>query len=147
MLAQAYTPAMQTPEPPRTENTVHTSRLQLIWDVVMFQFKLLCDAVRDVLLSPLSIIAAVLGLLVGGDDPHRYLRRLLRLGRRSDMWINLFGQYRRGTSDQMVDGLRERVFTEATSNPWLHRAGSRLNQKLDDVNASHPRPKPPETGP
>lgn len=133
---------MRPSEPPEPENTVHTSRLQLIWDVVMFQFKLLCDAVRDVLLSPLSIFAAILGLLVGGDDPRRFFRRLMRLGRRSDMWINLFGQYRRGTSDEMVDGLRERVFTEATSNPWLNRAGNRLNRTLDDVNT--PRPKPPD---
>jgi hypothetical protein len=128
--------------PPADDPTapdVHTSRLQLVWDVVLFQFKLLADGVRDIVLSPLSIIAAVLGLVAGGDDPQQYFRRLLRLGRRSERWINLFGhKHRDGTSDQLMDPLRERLFSEAKSNPWVHRAGSKLNETLDQVN----RPRP-----
>ena len=126
---------------PSPAPTVHTSRLQLIWDVTLFQFKLAADGLRDVLLSPISIIMAILGLVAGGDDPHQYFRRLQRFGRRTEIWINLFGlhSHRRGTSDEMVDGIRERVFTEATSNPWLSRAAGRLNEKLDNVNASRER--------
>lgn len=120
---------------PEAGPEVHESRLQLIWDVLMFQFKLLADGARDVLLSPVSIGAALLGLIAGGDDPHRYFRQLLRLGRRSEVWINLFGRHRHGTSDAMVDPLRERVFEEARGNPWLSRAGSELNARLDRVNA------------
>jgi hypothetical protein len=130
----------EPPAPPSDPGPdVHNSRLQLVWDVTVFQFKLVFDGVRDVLLVPLSLIAGVLGLLFGGDDPHRYFRRLLRLGRRTEIWLNLFG-YRRhkGTSDEMIDPLRERVFSEARNNPWLSRAGTRLNQTLDGVN----RPKP-----
>jgi hypothetical protein len=118
---------------------LHTSRLQLIWDVVLFQFKLLLDGLRDLLLSPLSIIAAFVGLVAGGDDPQRYFRRLLYLGRRSEMWLNLFGfRKHKNTSDEMVAGLRERVFTEARANPWVSRAGKRLNERLDSINANHP---------
>lgn len=119
---------------------VHSSRLQLIWDVILFQFKLAFDGLRDVLLSPVSIIAGILGLVAGGDDPHQFFRRLLRLGRRSEAWINLFGGHRRGTSDELVDSLRERVFSEAQENPWLSRAGSRFNEKLDSVNAARGNP-------
>ena len=119
--------------PPRPD--VHTSRLQLVWEVLLFQFKLAFDGLRDLLLSPVSIATAVLGLIAGGDDPRRYFRRLLVLGRRSERWINLFGHHGRpGTSDELVESLRERVFTEATSNPWLSRAGTRLNETLDSVN-------------
>ena len=64
------------PEPPGA----YVSRLQLLWDVTIFQFKLLFDGSRDLLLSPLSIISAVIGLLAGGDEPDRYFRQLLRLG-------------------------------------------------------------------
>jgi len=131
---------MDPVEPP--ENRVHTSRLQLIWDVVLFQFKLVFDGLRDILLSPLSLAAGILGLLAGGDDPARYFRRLLYLGHRTEVWINLFGRHRRGTSDQMVDGLRERVFSEAAANPWLSRTGNRLNDKLDTVNGGR-RPAEP----
>jgi hypothetical protein len=132
-------PAAPEPGEPPTQQ-VHDSRLRLIWDVTLFQFKLVADGVLDLLMSPLSIAAGILGLMAGGDDPHQYLRRVLRLGRRTDVWINLFGLHRRrGTSDEMVDSLRERVFTEATTNPWLSRAGSRLNERLDSVNARRSR--------
>jgi hypothetical protein len=127
---------------------IHASRLQLIWDVTLFQFKLAADGLRDLLLSPVSIVAGIMGLLAGGEDPHRYFRRLLRLGRRSEIWINLFGLHRRrGTSDEMVDSLRERVFTEAAANPWLSRAGKRFNATLDNVNAAKPPDQRPESEP
>ena len=129
-------PDQAEPSEETGRSPVHTSRLQLIWDVIVFQFKLAADGLRDLLLSPLSIIAAVMGLVAGGDDPRQYFRRLLRLGRRSEVWINLFGRHRgHGTSDEMVDSLRERVFTEAATNPWLNRAGTRINESLDRANA------------
>jgi len=118
---------------------VHSSRLQLIWDVLLFQFKLIADGLRDVLLSPISIIAGILGLVAGGDDPHQYFRRLLAMGRRSEVWINLFGGHRGGTSDELVDPVRRRVFDEAQANPWINRAGTQLNQRLDRVNSGQQR--------
>lgn len=141
-------------DPQETGNTdppapdVHASRLQLIWDVALFQVKLVADGLRDLLLSPLTIVAGILGLVSGGDDPHRYFHRVLRLGRRSEAWINLFGRHRRGTSDELVDPLRERVFAEARSRPWLNQAGTRLNERLDQVNAGRPaRTDPGDSGP
>jgi hypothetical protein len=116
---------------------LHTSRLNLVWDVSVFQFKLVMDGVRDLLLSPISMAAAIYGLVAGGDDPARYFRRLMRLGRRSDRFINLFGHGSgAGTSDELMDGLRDRVFTQATTNPWLNQAGTRLNAGLDRVNSN-----------
>lgn len=115
----------------------YVSRLQLLWDVTMFQFKLLFDGLRDLLLSPLSIISAVIGLLAGGDEPDRYFRQLLRLGRRSEIWLNLFAHRRHsGTADELVSGLRDRVLEEAQENAWVSRTGTRINRKLDDVNSA-----------
>ena len=126
-------------EQPTTEspNEHHESRLQLIWDVVLFQFKLAADGVRDILLSPISIISAIAGLVAGGDEPDRYFKKVLKLGRRSDLWLNLFGYHPHGnTSDDLVKPLQERIFSEAQNNPWLSKAGDGLNRKLDSVNAS-----------
>ena len=110
------------------------SRLQLVLDVVVFQFKLAADGLRDVLLSPLSIIAAVMGLVAGGDDPYRYFRDLLRFGRRTELWINLFG-YRKhaGTSDDLIAPIKEKVMSEAQANPWISKAGGELNRTLDTM--------------
>jgi hypothetical protein len=69
-------------------------RWELIRDVLVFQVKLAIDALRDVLLSPLSLAAAALDLL--SDRPGRRFRALLALGRESEIRIDLFGAARGG---------------------------------------------------
>lgn len=100
---------MSDPPDPAAK-TKHESRVTLLWDVLVFQFKLVADGLRDVLLSPVSIVAAILGVVAGGDDPYRYFRSLLRLGHKSEAWLNLFG-YRAsaGTSDELIEPVRTRV--------------------------------------
>ena len=66
------------------------SRFQLIRSVLVFQFKLALDGLRDVLLSPISLGAAILGIATSRDEPEKYFNRLLEFGRASDKWINLF---------------------------------------------------------
>lgn len=78
---------------PVSKDSPPASRWQLIRDLVAFQFKLVLDSLRDVLLSPISIIAAVVGLLTNSRDPGKYFYRLMALGHRSDHWINLFKVY------------------------------------------------------
>ncbi|MEZ5561158.1 MAG: hypothetical protein R3E86_21770 [Pseudomonadales bacterium] len=129
-------PLPPDPDPAEPLSEVHSSRLQLIWDVVVFQFKLGFDGLRDLLLVPAAIVTAIMGLVAGGEEPDRYFKQLLRFGRRSELWINLFGhRHHRGTSDELMQGLRERVFTEAQDNPWLHKAGTHVNKHLDEMNA------------
>lgn len=67
------------------------NRWQVLRDTVAFQFKLLMDGARDVLLSPISIGAAILGLIFSPDNPGIYFNRLMKFGRKTDAWINLFG--------------------------------------------------------
>jgi hypothetical protein len=57
----------------------------------VFQLKLLADAVRDLVLSPVSIVAGVIDLISGREPPGRSFYRVLAFGRRTDRWINLFG--------------------------------------------------------
>lgn len=68
-----------------------TERWQLVWDLVIFQGKLLLDAGRDLLLSPLSIILAIFALITGNQKPGRQFYDLMHIGHRTDKWINLFG--------------------------------------------------------
>jgi hypothetical protein len=66
-------------------------RFPVLRDVVVFQAKLLVDGLRDLLLSPLSIVAALIDLLVPGDDGGKRFYSVVRFGRRTERWINLFG--------------------------------------------------------
>lgn len=90
------------------------SRLHLLWEVVIFQFKLGLDGFRDLVLVPISLVSALLGLLAGGSEPAKYYNKVLRFGRRTEAWINLFGQRRhQGTSDELIKPLREKLFRRA----------------------------------
>lgn len=68
-------------------------RKTLFRNAVVFQLKLLADGVRDAILIPVSVVAALIGLLRGGEDCDREFERVVNLGRRSELWINLFGNH------------------------------------------------------
>jgi hypothetical protein len=70
-----------------------SKRATLIREAAIFQLKLMADGVRDLVLLPVSLIATVIGLLRGGDEPERELNQVLKIGRESEQWINLFGHY------------------------------------------------------
>jgi hypothetical protein len=59
--------------------------------LIVFQIKLAADAVRDLLLSPLSILMFILDVLFRPENS--FYDWLMRLGRRSDQIINLFEQH------------------------------------------------------
>jgi hypothetical protein len=59
----------------------------------VFQVKLAMDAVRDLLLSPVSIICGLVDILKGNSLSNSYFHRLMTLGQQSDGWLNLFGKH------------------------------------------------------
>ncbi len=89
-------------------------RWDLIRDVLVFQVKLALDALRDVLLSPISLFAALLDLL-SGDRPRPYFYETLVAARRSERFIDLFGAADRieprspHASDRNVDRVVEKL--------------------------------------
>ncbi len=66
-------------------------RWMLIRDVAVFQVKLVFDGLRDLILVPVSLIAGIVSLVKGGESPSSEFYDLLKVGRRSERWINLFG--------------------------------------------------------
>jgi hypothetical protein len=68
-------------------------RIDLLRKTAVLQLKLLADGLRDAILIPVSMIAALIGLLRGGNNCDREFRRVVNLGRRSERWINLFGHH------------------------------------------------------
>ncbi len=94
------------------------TRGQLLRHVLVFQFKLAMDGLRDVLLSPISLLAALAGILTNHPDPSRYFKQLLQLGHRSDKWINLFD-----THDEESESL--------TSDDFVRKAESIVLGELE----------------
>ena len=70
-----------------------SKRSTLIRNTVVFQLKLMADGFRDLVLLPVSLIAALIGLLRGGDEPEREFLQVINVGRESEEWINLFGNH------------------------------------------------------
>lgn len=104
------------PSPGQSPTTA--TRWELIRDLVEFQLKLALDGLRDLLLSPLTLVAFVVDLVSRRDRPSHYFYDLIHLGRRSDHWLNLFGAADRvappglpssATEGHQVDALLERV--------------------------------------
>jgi hypothetical protein len=63
----------------------------LIRQAIVFQFKLGLDALRDILMSPVSIVLLIADIVISNNHQQSYFIRLMRLGKKSDDWINLFG--------------------------------------------------------
>jgi hypothetical protein len=87
-------------------------RWTLIRDVTVFQLRLTLDGLRDFALIPVSLIAGVADLVLGGTRFYS----VLEAGRRSEEWIRLFAELERvepadaeGADRNAVDAMIERV--------------------------------------
>lgn len=81
----------------------------LLRDVIRFQVKLWLEAARDLVLSPITLGAAVLDFVMIKQQPPRYFRQLLELGRRSEDWIDLWSMVDQGAKGEKVDALLSQV--------------------------------------
>ena len=98
----------------RDYNDIERSRSDLARDAFLLQGKLLIDGLRDLLLVPVSIVAALIDLASGEKPAGRRFYSVVQLGRRSEHWINLFGAADRSPH----------------KNRWAHNEES---HKLDDL--------------
>jgi hypothetical protein len=121
---------MKNPEP--------DSRPALIRESLVFQLKLLADGTRDFLLVPVSLVATLVGLLRGGEDPAREFRQILELGRQSEQWINLFGHHeplggagQAGSIDLLLTRA-EQVVRDQTRQGGISETASRAIEKALD---------------
>lgn len=126
----------------------------LIRDVFVFQVKLVVDGFRDLLLLPLSLITGLISLLSGGSRPGPEFYDLLRLARRSERWINLFGAVERKQGpatddetvaakdiDNMVSRLESFLVEECRNGSITAQAKERLDTALDTLQGMSKRRK------
>lgn len=121
-------------------------RWSLIRDIAVFQVKLLVDGLRDLFLVPISLVTGVIGLFKGGDEIGAEFYGLLRLGRQSEHWINLFGavsNYEASGSgedpakvrdiDEIVARVENFIIDEYRKGGVTAQAKKRLDQAIDSL--------------
>ncbi len=80
--------------------------------LLVFQVKLVSDALRDLLLSPISLIVFALDVVRKPTLENSIYLKLMLLGRRSDRLINLFDEHKDAghfTVDQALEELESLV--------------------------------------
>jgi hypothetical protein len=81
---------------------MQATRSVLIRDFLIFQMKLWLDGFKDLVMIQLSLVAVVVDLFFGGRRK-RLFYKVIRLGERIDLWLNLHGALSKG--DGSGDGL------------------------------------------
>ena len=91
-------------EPAPTPSESGPDRWTLIRDIGVLQVKLIVDGLRDFILVPVSLVAGIVSLLKHHDSADNEFYQLLRIGRKSERWINLFE-----AADRVPESTDERV--------------------------------------
>ena len=125
---------------------MRADRINLLRDIVLLQFKLVVDGLRDLILVPVSLVVGLFSLVRGGDESGREFYDLLRLGRESERWINLFGAVDRaqdagadkGASrindiDDMVTRVESFLVEEYKSGGVTRQAKDRLDKAIETL--------------
>lgn len=121
-------------------------RWTLIRDILVLQLKLLVDGFRDLILVPISLVIGIVSLVNAGKGHDNKFYELLRTGRRSERWINLFGAAERvyGPSiaddrfstediDKLVSRVETFVVDEYQQGGVTRQAKDQLDRALDSL--------------
>ena len=127
------------------------SRSRLLRDLIVFQVKLFADGLRDVLLSPLSFVAALADVITGKHGPESNFYSLLRAGKKTDGWIDLFGAADRldpEAPDSELDKMLDKLETELTESYREGRLSAAAKDALEKASVmlgtASPVPRPAE---
>ena len=119
-------------------------RRTLVRDVAVFQFKLIVDGLRDLVLVPVSLVAGIISFVnTRGGVPGSQFYDLLEVGKQSERWIDLFGAMRNAppeirnrvrfpeeTMDQLLDRLETFVVDEEKRGGITTQARERFEKAL-----------------
>jgi hypothetical protein len=119
----------------------HPDRWQVMLDLAAFQFKLVLDAIRDVLLSPVSIATALFGIMTDQRNPGKYFYSLLKQGHKTDDWINLFGtssdqdeSKQSSSSDMYIRKVENMVLNEYEKGGLVKNLKDKADRLIDKSN-------------
>ena len=114
------------------DRSTRNPRIELARDTAVLQIKLLVDGLRDAILIPVSLVAALIGLLRGGTGCDREFRRVIKLGRRSERWINLFGHQRPLRGDSVTGSMDSILDQVETAVMEQYKRGARTTERPEE---------------
>ena len=118
------------------------TRNQLIRDVLLLQVKLLIGAAHDLAVVPVTLAAALLDLILSKSQAPRFFHQVLRMGERSDEWIDVWSAARhkdeqRGPVDSILASVEEVVrdpkvgaYRARVLKRWAERQVARARQRV-----------------
>jgi hypothetical protein len=128
------------------ERSPMPDRKTLVRDVLVLQLKLVVDGFRDLILVPISLAFGIVSLVKMGGGGGMEFYELLRKGRHSERWINLFGAAERvyGPAiddeafpvediDELVDRVESFVVDEYAKGGVTRQVKDQLDKSLDSL--------------
>jgi hypothetical protein len=108
------------------------TNLHPVRSLLIFQVKLAVDALRDILLSPVSIVASLIDLVDGRKGKDSYFEMLMTFGRNSESKINLFGQHdgEKQTIDNILNQVEDVLRKEYKQGDITAKTKSAIEAKL-----------------
>lgn len=101
-MSQRYVPQPRSVASPSLAES--PSRWRLVRDLGVFEAKLALDGLKDLVLAPLALAAAVADLVIPAETRGVFLRSVMRIGEGFDRWLNLYGVKRRNVSSVLDEG-------------------------------------------
>ena len=114
-----------------------------------FQLKLVVDGLRDAVMLPISLGVALLDLCGVGPRAGRQFYDLLKVGRHTEHWINLFGATEHAESlpvagrpgiDALVHRIERLVVQEYERGGITTSAKNAVDRALDGLDRREPGP-------
>jgi hypothetical protein len=99
--------------------------------LVIFQVKLAFDAVRDLFLSPISFGCALFDIIKNNSDEQSYFKKLMVLGGKTDVWLNLFAQH--DSIEEKSTTQAELVNTDQITSRKEQNNADQLFDKIEDL--------------
>ena len=130
-------------QPAMSSGDIHPVRRLLV-----FQVKLAVDALRDIALSPVAIIATIIDLVEKRRGKERMFDKLMQFGRISEKNINLFEGHRNAsrTVDTVLKQVEEILVNEYKHGELSAKAKAAIESKLKlktSANAADKKPGEP----
>ena len=105
---------------------------QLLRNGIIFQLKLGLDAIRDLLLSPVALVALIIDLSSNKSPKDGYFYKLMAWGRFSDHWINLFSDKAPGEVDSNnVDRLLQQLELQVKQKNLTENGKQQITKYLE----------------